>query len=110
MREPDSIADLVAAVKELAARIDSQAWPRWLGIEAAARYCSLSQRSIRNLISGGKLTPSRAIRGRLIIDRLQLDAVLAAECGRRLRVGRGLRNRNSGARLAPVRGSSLEAI
>lgn len=91
MAEHDTIADLTAAVRELAQRVDAQAWPRWLGVEEAARYTSLSNRSIRNLVSAGHLTPSRAVRGKVLIDRLQLDAALTAECGRRLRRGRGIR-------------------
>jgi hypothetical protein len=95
--EADTIADLAAAVRELAARVDGQTWPRWLSVEAAARYCSLSPRSIRYLVSAGRVTPSRAVRGKVLIDRLQLDAALSAECGARLRRGRGVR-RGDGAR------------
>ncbi|MCI0335925.1 MAG: helix-turn-helix domain-containing protein [Planctomycetes bacterium] len=91
MAKPDAIADLMAAIRELAARVDGQAWPRWLSVEAAARYCSLGQKSIRNLVANGTLTPSRAVRGKVLIDRLQLDAALSAECGARLRRGRGIR-------------------
>jgi hypothetical protein len=91
MPDPNAIADLIAAVRELTARVDSQTWPRWLSVEAAARYCSLSPKSIRNLVVSGRLTPSRVVRGRVLIDRLQIDAALSAECGARLRRGRGIR-------------------
>jgi hypothetical protein len=82
---------LTAAVRELTKRVDAQTWPRWLSVEAAARYCSLSPKSIRNLVTNGTLTPSRAVRGRVLIDRLQLDAALSSACGARLRRGRGIR-------------------
>jgi excisionase family DNA binding protein len=91
MSESQAIVDLVVAVRELTARLDAGLWPRWLSVEAAARYCSLGQKSVRNLIANGKLTPSRAVRGRVLIDRMQLDSVLAAECGRTLRKSRGIR-------------------
>lgn len=90
--DADAIADLIAAVRSLAERVDAQSWPRWLSVDAAARYTSLSQRSIRYLVAAGRLTPSRAVRGKLLIDRLQLDAALSAECGTRLRRGRGIKN------------------
>lgn len=92
MVEPVATAELVAAICELAERLDSQAWPRWLSVDVAAKYCSLSPRSIRNLIASGRVTPSRAVRGKVLIDRLQLDAALSAECGRQLRCGRGIRS------------------
>jgi excisionase family DNA binding protein len=91
MPEPDVIADLTDAIRELVSRVDGQGWPRWLSVEAAARYTSLGQKSVRNLVANGTLTPSRAVRGKVLIDRLQLDAALSAECGRRLRKGRGIR-------------------
>jgi excisionase family DNA binding protein len=90
-QQENAYADLAAAVRDLAARVDVQAWPRWLSVEAAARYTSLSPRSIRNLIAAGRVTPSRAVRGRVLIDRLELDAALSAECGTRPRRGRGIR-------------------
>jgi excisionase family DNA binding protein len=88
--DPDPIAELTAAVRELAQRVDGQCWPRWLSVEAAARYTSLSSKSIRNMVAAGRVTPSRAVRGKVLIDRLQLDAALSAECGARLRRGRGI--------------------
>lgn len=85
------VAELTAAVRDLIDRIDRREWARWLSVEGAAEYCSLSSKSVRNLIAGGKLTPSRAVRGKILIDRRQLDAVLLAECGKQLRTGRGIR-------------------
>src|SRR4051812_15409699 len=88
---PDDFAELKAAILELANRVDGQLWPRWLSVPLAANYSSLGQKSIRNLCANGTLTPSRAVRGKLLIDRQQLDAALLAECGRQLRKGRGIR-------------------
>ncbi len=82
----DALTDAVAA---LVARHEAQRWPRWLSIDLAAQYTSLSGKSIRRLIDGGQLSPSRAVRGKVLIDRQQLDAVLVASCGRQLRGGRG---------------------
>src|SRR5262245_18506248 len=69
----------------------AQILPRWLSVKGAALYSSLSEKSIRNLISAGKLPARRAVRGRLLIDRFALDALFTAETGRRLREGRGIR-------------------
>lgn len=88
------VADLAAAVRELAVRVEGQ-WPRWLSVEAAAEYSSLSEKSIRNLVASGQIVPSRTVRGKLLIDRLQLDAALLAGCGRELRRGRGIRTEDA---------------
>jgi hypothetical protein len=88
-----NIADLAAAIRELLDRIDGQTWPRWLSVEGSARYASLGEKSIRNLVADGTLTPSRTVRGKLLIDRNQLDAALLAGCGRQLRKGRGIRRK-----------------
>jgi excisionase family DNA binding protein len=49
---------------------------RFLGIEAAAAYCGLSAKSIRRLIAAGKLTAHRPVRGKVLLDRQQLDALI----------------------------------
>ena len=91
MSDSEAITELTVAVGELIARVDGERWPRWLSVSLTAQYASLGEKSVRNLVSSGTLTPSRTVRGKLLIDRLQLDAVLLAGCGRRLRKGRGLR-------------------
>jgi hypothetical protein len=80
--------------------------PRWLSIERAADYCSLSPCSIRRLLAAGKLTPHRPVRGRIVIDRLQLDALVAGSTAS-IRVGRG-KHRTSTPALAGRNGSSGE--
>jgi excisionase family DNA binding protein len=85
------VAELAAAVRDLIDRIDRGQWGRWLSVEGAAEYCSLSDKSIRNLVADGTLNPSRTVRGRLLVDRQELDAALVAGCGKRLRRGRGIK-------------------
>lgn len=64
--------------------------PRWLSVKAAAEYSSLSPDSIRQLLSGGKLTAHRPVRGRIVVDRVELDSVIgSATAG--IRGGRGTR-------------------
>jgi excisionase family DNA binding protein len=64
--------------------------PRFLSVERAATYTSLSPESIRRLLAAGKLTALRPVRGRVLIDRQQLESyVLAADT--RTRTGRGRR-------------------
>ena len=61
---------------------------RWLSVADASDYCGLSQESVRRLLSAGKLTGHRPVRGKILIDRLQLDAVIAASSSQP-RTGRG---------------------
>ena len=49
--------------------------PRYLNVAQASRYSSLSQKSIRRLISNGKLKAHRPGR-RILIDRLALDSAI----------------------------------
>lgn len=92
MPDGAAIAELSNAVRDLAGRIDGQTWPRWLDVATAARYCSLGEKSVRNLVANGSIHPSRTVRGKLLIDRHELDGALTAGCGRQLRKGRGIRN------------------
>ncbi|MGE0609533.1 MAG: helix-turn-helix domain-containing protein [Pirellulales bacterium] len=62
--------------------------PRWLSIDRAADYSSLSVASIRRLLAGGKLVARRPVRGRVVIDRLELDSFVAGSVAS-IRVGRG---------------------
>lgn len=62
---------------------------RWLTISSAARYADLSENSIRRMISAGKLDAHRVVRGRILIDRQQLDAHIASTAGKQIRNGRG---------------------
>ena len=66
--------------------------PRWLDVDGAAFYMSLSDSSVRRLISSGKLTPHRPVRGKIVLDRHQLDAYVSG-CTVKPRTGRGLAQR-----------------
>ena len=61
---------------------------RFLTVDSAAAYCDLSPESIRRLLASGKLTALRAVRGRVLIDRNQLDSYVLG-CDSRPRSGRG---------------------
>lgn len=87
MSDPAPITIDRAALSELLAR----ATARWLGIEEAAAYSSLSAVSIRRLISAGKLQPRRPLKGKLLVDRLELDNLISSSTATP-RIGRG-RNR-----------------
>ena len=64
--------------------------PRFLAIDGAAAYTSLSPESIRRLIETGRLTALRPIPGRVLIDRLELDALVTSST-KCLQKGRGIR-------------------
>ena len=70
----DLVAVPVADLDQLIARASQ----RWLPIDGAAEYCGLSEKSIRRALAKGELTPSKAVRGKLIFDRRQLDAWMLA--------------------------------
>lgn len=90
--EPASsrVADELAALREeLRALREAVAVPgRWLSVCQAATYAGLSSDSIRDLISTGKLTGRRPVRGRILIDRGELDRLIEGST-KQLRSGRG---------------------
>jgi excisionase family DNA binding protein len=61
---------------------------RFFGVEDAAVYTSLSAESIRRLLATGRLTALRPRRGRVLIDRRELDALVLGST-RRPTGGRG---------------------
>lgn len=63
---------------------------RYLTVENAAAYSDLSTKSIRRMIQSGKLTAFRPVRGRILIDKQELDAVIRNSASQR-QGGRGLR-------------------
>jgi hypothetical protein len=91
MLDEVAIRELALAIRDLIDKINTGGWARWLSVEGASQYSSLSDKSIRNLCADGTLNPSRTVRGKLLIDRTELDAALVAGCGKRLRRGRGIR-------------------
>jgi excisionase family DNA binding protein len=64
--------DLQAVVAELIAKSMSP----WLTIDGAARHASLSPKSIRRLISSGKLKAHRLTRGKILVSRIELDSLI----------------------------------
>ena len=64
---------------------------RWLTVANAAEYADLSEESIRRLIAAGKLTAHRPVKGRVLLDRHELDDVIRATANQRPRTGRGMR-------------------
>jgi excisionase family DNA binding protein len=81
----DAIAErLVAKVGEL------QTAQRFLTVGDAASYTGLSQDTIRALLAGRKLTPLHPVRGRIVIDRRELDTFILSST-RRPAGGRGQR-------------------
>jgi excisionase family DNA binding protein len=93
--QPDSTphydADLLATLiaERLAVQVAEQQARRFFTVAQAATYTALSEDSIRAMLAGGKLTALRPVRGRILIDRRQLDAVVLSSTGR-LRTGRGI--------------------
>ena len=74
--------DTATAIIELSEKIDRliespTVAPRWLTIATAAVYCDLSEDSIRRLISSGKLAGHRPVKGRVLIDRGELDSFVS---------------------------------
>lgn len=63
---------------------------RFLSIEAAATYSGISAVSLRRLISAGKIERYTPIKGRVVVDRLELENYVRS-CTVRARTGRGIR-------------------
>jgi len=63
---------------------------RFLSVNGAAQYSGLSTKSIRRLIALGRITALHPVRGRVVIDRNELDSFILAS-GNSPRGGRGRR-------------------
>ena len=76
--------ELQRSIEDLHQKVDrlleetQRAHARFLGVDAAAEHASLSPESIRRLIAGGRLTALRPVRGRVVVDVRQLDALVLA--------------------------------
>ncbi|MHB1038397.1 MAG: helix-turn-helix domain-containing protein [Pirellulales bacterium] len=86
---PATLESIAARLDDLLARAGEPA-PRFVGVEEAARYASLSPESIRRLLSSGALTPLRPVRGRVLVDRAELEQFVLTSTGS-IRRGRGHR-------------------
>jgi excisionase family DNA binding protein len=82
----DALADAVA--DRLAERLAALAQRRYLSVASASEYTDLSQDTIRGLLASHKLTALRPVPGRVLIDRRELDSLLAGST-RAPRRGRG---------------------
>ena len=87
---PDPAPDLVAVARADLETIIARAGKRWLSVEEAVPYSSLGPTALRGLLAAGKLTAHRPVRGRVVIDRLELDAYIASSTSTP-RTGRGRR-------------------
>jgi len=86
--DPAKLDSLHAKLDTLLARLGPP--QRFMGVQSAAAYSDLSTDSIRRLIERGDLTAHRPVRGRVLVDRLELDDVILAATDRP-RSGRGIR-------------------
>ncbi|MEX0938527.1 MAG: hypothetical protein WDZ59_11765 [Pirellulales bacterium] len=73
----DTQDNILARLDTRTERLDAPA-PRWLSVAGAAAYSSLSEKSIRRLIGMGRLTPRRVLRGKLLVDRHEIDSVIGS--------------------------------
>ncbi|MBN2475659.1 MAG: excisionase family DNA-binding protein [Pirellulales bacterium] len=88
----DELAARVEVAGELLRELLSRAAAppqRYLTVAGAAAYTGLSPDSIRALIEQGRLTALRPVRGRILVDRDEVDAVVRSATGRPAR-GRGM--------------------
>lgn len=99
MTTPSQFAAAIDPLQAIAERLDllverSHAAPqaRYLSIKSAAGYTELSEDSIRRMLERGDLTALRPVKGKILIDRQELDAVILGSTTRP-RVGRGVRKR-----------------
>jgi excisionase family DNA binding protein len=82
----DNVVEQLA--EKLAVQLAEQPLRRYLTVRQAADYSSICEDSIRSMIAAGRLTALRPVPGRIVIDRLQLDAVIQASTNQPRR-GRG---------------------
>jgi len=80
--------DILPITRDALAELLSKATARWLSVQQAAAYSALSVRSIRQLLSAGRLQAHRPVRGKIVIDRLELDSHIATSTATP-RTGRG---------------------
>ncbi len=49
---------------------------RWFGVQQASEYMGIGVASVRRLISAGKLTAYRVLRGRVLLDKFEIDSLV----------------------------------
>ncbi len=88
--QPDAALQLILQkLDELAAGKAVPA-PRFFSVADAAGYTSLSSDSIRRLLESGRLTALRPVKGKILIDRRELEHVVLGSTDRPA-AGRGVR-------------------
>jgi excisionase family DNA binding protein len=58
---------------------DQEARDRWIPIEPAARYMGVSRSTLRTLMKAGRVPHYRPSRRRVVFDKADLDAYVAAQ-------------------------------
>ena len=92
----DGDISLALVLQKLDALIERAAVPkRFLSIAHAAEYADLSEDSVRRMIERGDLVAHRPVRGRILVDRQQLDQVILSSTNAPLN-GRGMSARKRG--------------
>ena len=86
-----TISDLAARIDALTAAVAAPP-QRWLAVSSTAIYADLSVESIRRLLAAGKLTARRPVKGKVLIDRVELDSLISSATATPRR-GRGRRSR-----------------
>lgn len=87
--DPVTLELIAERLDAVLAKADAPA-PRFLTVQGSADYCSLSPETVRRMISAGKLRALRPCRGRILIDRTELESAILSADGQ-LRKGRGRR-------------------
>jgi excisionase family DNA binding protein len=87
----DALEGLVRQVLDRLASSD----PRYLTVDGAAAYASMSAKSVRRMLAAGQIKGYRPRPGKVLIDRRELDAQILSST-RRGRTGRGRYERGRG--------------
>lgn len=87
--------DLEAWAEGVSAQLDRlteapRLTPEWLGVSDAAIYSGLSEETLRKLGASGKIVLRRPVRGRVLINRRELDNYIRSSTAQP-RTGRGIR-------------------
>jgi len=78
------VTDPKEALTAILAKLDTmsdRAPQRFFSIASSAAYSDLSQDSIRRMIERGDLTPHRPVKGKILIDRQELDNLILGSSG-----------------------------
>ena len=79
--DTDRLASIEQKLDELIER-GNGVGQRWLSVKTAAKYADVAEKSIRGLIAAAKLTPHRPLRGKVLVDRHELDNLIATATSR----------------------------